>query len=349
MANYPLDTEVHQQLVQLLEQGHNCALVTILRASGSVPRQAGTKAIVSEDGSLWGTIGGGLLEAKAQQVAMECLQSKQIAVFDFSFSGASAQNNEPICGGNLRVFVDPNVKQNFVIYEQVARSLKEHQRGTLLTTLQKSTSQVNVTWLLDATEEINNFPFDESVKQALNKALDSSSPIYFVTSDGQSEGLAEPLQPTPLLLIAGGGHVGQALSWQARLVGFRIAVYDDRPEFCQPSLYPPGTLLRSNDVRDFFDEFPRTPDTYIALVGRNHQVDMRALKLCLHSSAAYIGVMGSQRKIALMRREFKDYKEQLDRLYAPIGLDIKAQTVPEIAASIVGQLIAVRRGAKISS
>lgn len=349
MANYPLDTEVHQQLVQLLVEGHNCALVTILRASGSVPRQAGTKAIVSADGSLWGTIGGGLLEAKAQQVATECLQSKQPEVFDFSFSGASAQNNEPICGGNLRVLIDPNVKRNFAIYAQVANDLREHQRGTLLTTLQKSTSQVNVTWLLDATEKLNNFPFDESVKQAINKALNSSSPIYFVTSDGQSEGLAEPLQPTPLLLIAGGGHVGQALSWQARMAGFRIAVYDDRLEFCQASLYPPGTLLHSNDVKDFFDEFPLTPDTYIALVGRNHLADMQALKLCLHSSAAYIGVMGSQRKIALMQREFKDYEDQFNRLYAPIGLDINAQTVPEIAASIVAQLIAVRRGAKISS
>jgi xanthine dehydrogenase accessory factor len=349
MANYPLDTEVHQQLVQLLAEGRNCALVTILRASGSVPRQAGTKAIVSEDGSLWGTIGGGLLEAKAQTVAMGCLQSKQPAVFDFAFSGASAQNNEPICGGNLRVLIDPNVKRNFMIYAQVASDLNQHQRGTLLTTLQKSTSQVNVTWLPDATGKLNDFPFDESVKQALNKALNSSSPIYFVTSDGQNEGLAEPLQPTPLLLIAGGGHVGQALSWQARMVGFRIALYDDRPEFCQPSLYPPSTLLRSNDVKDFFDEFPLTPDTYIALVGRNHQVDMKALEVCLNSQAAYIGVMGSQRKIALLQREFQDYQEQLHRLYAPIGLDINAQTVPEIAASIVAQLIAVRRGAKTSS
>jgi xanthine dehydrogenase accessory factor len=349
MATFPLDTEVHQQLVQLLDEGRDCALILVLRTAGSVPREAGTKAIVSRDGSLWGTIGGGLLEAKARSIASECLQSNQPTAFDFAFSGASAQRAEPICGGNLRVLIDPHVRANYAVYAQIARDLSQHKRGILLTTLQKSTSQVEVKWMPETTGNLDGFTCDASVRHALDIALNSSSAIYFSTPGGQSEGLAEPIYPTPLLLIAGGGHVGQALAWQADLVGFRIAVYDDRPEFCDASLYPPGTLLRSGDIAGFFEEFPLTLDTYIALVGRNHQVDMKALKLCLHSSATYIGVMGSRRKIALMRRELEDCAEQFHRLHAPIGLDIGAQTVPEVAASIVAQLIAVRRGLKITS
>lgn len=349
MAIYPLDKDVHQQLVQLLDEGHDCALITVLRSSGSVPREAGTKAIVCADGSLWGTIGGGLLEARAKILALQCLQSKQPTVFDFGFSGSSAQKNEPICGGNLRVLIDPNVEANYEAYAQAANALTQHQRGFLRTTWDKTTSQMEVIYLPAEEEDKDKFYFDENTRQAFKLAFVSLSPTHFSTVNGQKEGLIEPLLPMPLLLIAGGGHVGQALAWQASMVGFRIAVYDDRPEFCDSSLYPPHTLLRSGEVADFFGEFALTPDTYIALVGRNHQVDMKALQLCLHSSAAYIGVMGSQRKIALMRREFADCEEQFHRLHAPIGLDINAQTVPEIAASIVAQLIAVRRGAKTLS
>ena len=92
---------------------------------------------------------------------------------------------------------------------------------------------------------------------------------------------------------------------------------------------------------------PVTPDTYIALVSRGHLVDSNALAACIHRPAAYVGMMGRRRKVALVRRQFIESglatAEQFDRVHAPIGLHIGAETVPEIAASIVAQLIEVRR------
>ena len=153
--------------------------------------------------------------------------------------------------------------------------------------------------------------------------------------------------PAPLLVIVGGGHVGQALAWQAGLVGFDLLVLDDRAEFTDPALYPPGAATRRGEVAAELAGLALGPDTFVAIVTRGHQHDRAALAACVRGPAAYVGMIGSKRKVAMIRRDLLESgqasREQLDRVYAPIGLDIGAQTVPEIAASIVAQLIAVRR------
>ncbi|MCZ7639802.1 MAG: XdhC family protein [Verrucomicrobia bacterium] len=96
--------------------------------------------------------------------------------------------------------------------------------------------------------------------------------------------------------------------------------------------------------------FPVNPDTYIVLVTRGHRHDAVALEACIHRPAAYLGMIGSERKVGMVKRDFlqsgKATPAEWARVFAPIGLDIGAQTVPEIAASIIAQLIAVRRGVR---
>ncbi len=184
----------------------------------------------------------------------------------------------------------------------------------------------------------------------LRKAIAEDKPQFFVTAlqeQGAVEGLTEPLIPAPLLIIAGGGHVGQALAEQARFVGFDIVVVEDRPQFADAALYPADVATRRGMLAGIEHEFPITQDTYVAIVGRGHLADSENLAACIGKPAAYIGMLGSRRKIALLRQHFiesgKATAERFDHVHAPIGLDIGAQTVPEIAASIVAQLVAVRR------
>lgn len=160
--------------------------------------------------------------------------------------------------------------------------------------------------------------------------------------------LVEPVTPPPLLLIAGGGHVGQALARQGALVGFDVLVVDDRSEFTDPALFGPGVRTRCGDIARELARFPVAADTYIAIVTRGHQHDRAALAACIRSPAAYIRMIGSRRKVAMVRQDLLESgaatEAELGRVCAPIGLDIGAETVPEIAASIVAELIAVRRG-----
>ena len=159
--------------------------------------------------------------------------------------------------------------------------------------------------------------------------------------------LVEPLIPRPVLLVVGGGHVGQAVAEQASLVGFEIVVVDDRPEFTRAELFPGGATTRCGPPDEEVAELPFGADTYVVIVTRGHQHDAQVLAACLRRPAAYVGMIGSRRKVALMRQDFirsgRAAAEELGRVYAPIGLDVGAVTVPEIATSIVAQLIAVRR------
>jgi xanthine dehydrogenase accessory factor len=191
------------------------------------------------------------------------------------------------------------------------------------------------------------FPNAEAVRSALAREETGS----FVKESPQDEQcvevLVEPLIPNPLLVIAGGGHVGQALAVQADLLGFDILVFDDRPEFTATELFPEGVSSRCGPIDEEIDRLSIGDDTYIVIVTRNHQHDAEALAACLHKPAAYIGMIGSRRKVGIIRKEWVESGRataaEFDRVYAPIGLDIGSVTVPEIAASIAAQLIAVRR------
>jgi xanthine dehydrogenase accessory factor len=128
-----------------------------------------------------------------------------------------------------------------------------------------------------------------------------------------------------------------------------VLVIDDRPEFADPALFAAGVRTRCGRLADEQATLPLDADTYVVIVTRGHQHDAEALAACIHAPVAYLGMIGSRRKVALVRQSFLEdglaTAAELDRVFAPIGLPIGAVSVPEIAVSIAAQLIAVRRGA----
>ena len=191
------------------------------------------------------------------------------------------------------------------------------------------------------------FPSAES----LRAILAGEQPVLLV-ADAVSETprreiLVEPILPKPVLLIVGGGHVGQAVAREADAVGFEIVVIDDRPEFTAAELFPAAAVTHCGAIDEEVAHFPMAGDTYVVIVTRGHRQDAAALAACLGRPAAYLGMIGSRRKVALMREALVDSGQfpaaEFDRVHAPIGVDLGAVTVPEIAVSIVAQLIAVRR------
>src|SRR5882672_10505403 len=107
MLTHPVVTDIYQKVAELLRAGERFALAVVMKDAGSTPRKAGTKAIIDEEGSIWGTIGGGLLESDARKMAMEAIRSGKPKVFDFRFAGTSAAEDKPVCGGNMRILIDP--------------------------------------------------------------------------------------------------------------------------------------------------------------------------------------------------------------------------------------------------
>ena len=91
MSIHPLNSEVHQALINFMDEGRACALAMILNGSGTIPRPAGTKASVDASGAIWGTVGGGLLEAETQRRAVQAIQAGCPTLFDFRFAGSSGR------------------------------------------------------------------------------------------------------------------------------------------------------------------------------------------------------------------------------------------------------------------
>ncbi len=158
----------------------------------------------------------------------------------------------------------------------------------------------------------------------------------------------EPVGLAPVLVVIGVGHVGKALAELGKWAGFRVIVSDDREDYCNPEYLPgmdgyvvckPGKLPECIDI---------TPHTYIAAVTRGLPVDADLIPALLATEAAYIGLIGSRRRWALTVKALKDERglsdEQLGRVFAPIGLELNAETPQEIAISILAQIIMVRRG-----
>jgi xanthine dehydrogenase accessory factor len=313
-----------REIVQFIRSGQPFALGLVLSAEGSTPREAGTRAIFEAEGRIHGTLGGGPVEAEAQRQAVEACRTGQARAFEFELAGDTPSGHEPICGGRMRVLLDPTASKDAGAYEAAALALERRERGVLGTTIRPDMTTAARWWAETSKEQVE-----------LAQGTDGS------------ETLIEPVVPAPLLLIAGGGHVGQALAAQAAPIGFDITVLDDRPEFADAALFPAGTVTQCGEIAQTLGEQPIGADTYIVVVTRGHQYDAEALRACIRRPAAYIGMIGSRRKIALMREEFVASgwatAEEWDRVFAPIGVDIGAETVPEIATSIAAQLIAVRR------
>ncbi|NWG17030.1 MAG: XdhC family protein [Chloroflexi bacterium] len=158
----------------------------------------------------------------------------------------------------------------------------------------------------------------------------------------------EPVGVSPALLVIGGGHVGRALAELGKWVGYRVIVSDDREAFCNPDYLPgmdgyivckPGEITTCVEI---------TPQTYVAAVTRGLPVDLDLIPALLQTEAAYIGLIGSRRRWALAVKALKEERglseEQIKRVYAPIGLELNAETPHEIAISILAQIILVQRG-----
>lgn len=157
----------------------------------------------------------------------------------------------------------------------------------------------------------------------------------------------EEIEPAPRLLIAGAGHVAQALASLAGQVGFVISVIDDRADFASKERFPDAQAICVGDVDIELPKLGIDANTYIVIVTRGHHRDAAALRAVIASDARYIGMIGSRRKVRTVLGQLFDDGVPRERLYcvhAPIGLEIGAVSTAEIAVSILAELIAVRRG-----
>jgi len=334
---------LYSKLVTLIDANAPFAFAAVVTATGSTPQKAGAKAIFEPSGAIHGTLGGGCLEAESRRRALDALDNGVPLLFDLRLDDDYGWDDGLICGGNVQVFIDPVPAKNRQAYEQAAALIREGRRGVLVVLAEGSGGDVGTAlcWTEDTPAPSASAVGAEQLQACLDKGRPQLVPL-----DGGSYYL-EPIERTPTLLIAGGGHVGQATARVASWLGFDVTVIDDRPAFTQASLYPDGVRTICGDIPKEVGAFPINSTTYILIVTRGHRHDGVVLKECIHSPAAYIGMIGSRRKVHVIRKGFIEEgiatAADFERIHAPVGLDIGALSVEEIAVSIAAELVAVRR------
>ncbi|MFM7846008.1 MAG: XdhC family protein [Planctomycetota bacterium] len=351
--------ELLPELLEAITRQTNVAYCRLVETRGSTPQKAGATMLVFPDGSQAGTLGGGCVEAEVKRRALAVMQDGMPMVATFQLDSDYGWDDGLICGGRMRIVIQPIAGVEARHYfQQLAACLEAGQGITEAVVFESEASGLPVPafYLFDHQDRCQaTLVRTESSGSPANALPDTAEPplvrqhlVPLITRPRPyaQRGIAYlPVLPRCRLLIVGGGHVGRAVAELAIDLDFDVCVMDDREEYVSAERFPRVQQRLSGPIDEVLPAVSITPDTFCLIVTRGHSHDERALYHLADRGARYVGMIGSRRKIKLIFADLLEAGvsvEVLRRVHAPVGLDIGSQTVPEIAVSICAELIAFR-------
>ena len=332
------DTSIEARLLDLIKAGEPVALTQVVGTEGSTPQVPGAAALFTRDGLVAGTVGGGTAEAKTQKAAARALRTGRSVLLSFDLAGEVNLDADGVCGGAMRILVDADPGRHRSVFAALVRAGRARRPGLLAVLFRPERRNrgfaVRRAWIPAARPAarlkalgLARFRDEAAAAAAENKPrLAAAKPGWIYL---------EPRRPAPRLIIAGAGHVGLAVAGLGVFLGFAVEIIDDRPEFASPERFPGVERVTVGDPARVLERAAIDGTTSIVLVTRGHR----------RRPAVYIGMIGSRRKVGLLRDEFLARgwasAAQWDRIHSPIGLPIGSRTVEEIAVSIAAELVAV--------
>ena len=353
--------EMLADLNQTLEAGRDCVYCAVVETRGSTPQKAGAAMLVFPDGRQVGTLGGGCVEAEVKRQALRTLSgdgATRTEVLTFCLDDNYGWDDGLICGGRMTILADPmtaRTSRKFRAYYEHFRKVVEAGAGcteAVVISPEPANVPIGSRYLFDATGKLIDQIADTKAPEAVIQGL---APLQKRPKPNHQHGVAYlPILPRITLLIVGGGHVGQAVAKLGADVDFDVWVLDDRDAYANRTRFPAAQRHLVGDIGQQLQALrPEiTPSVYALIVTRGHGHDEEALYHLATTPAGYVGMIGSKRKIKLIYEDLlarRVPQAALEKVHAPLGFDIGSQTVPEIAVSIVAELIACRnRGGTIA-
>ncbi|HDS16335.1 MAG TPA: XdhC/CoxI family protein [Proteobacteria bacterium] len=336
-----------KDLLQTLEKEGRAALCTIIERRGSVPREVGARMLVRPDGSISGTIGGGIGEHEVIKAALQNLHLGLSRELNFSLAGEQGLDSAAICGGNFTIFI---------------ACWEKNEDGDLAAGICVNLEQGKTPWLLETRPQGGpgktlRALYNQEHRQAITTFGKSGVPPLHLnppTIDTNPEAAVRPVEiagldcllshiiPAPQMIIFGGGHLARPLVEMAAWCRFAVTVIDDRPEFSNRERFPAADRVLTADMEDIRGFHQPGPQVYLILITREHKHDYILLKQLLGTEYAYLGMIGSRRRTSQVKQRLLDEgfsENEIKRLCSPIGLEIGAQTPAEIAISIMAEII----------
>lgn len=335
------------ELEKAVQQKQPVCYTCLVETRGSTPQKPGAAMLIFRDGSQVGTLGGGCVEAEVKRRALRLIDSNTPEIMTFQLDSDYGWDDGLICGGRMKVLVDPiSTEEDLQYFKSMNQLLASDQGCTEAIVMNPETAEGGSEtdrFLIDANSNIVAFRGQEEPPAQLWNGLKpiDNRPRPYVSSSIAYLTFHQTCQ----LIIVGCGHIGQKVAELASEVDFEIIAVDDRQEFCNPERFPTAKQLIVGNFDTALSDFSVNRNTFIIIVTRGHNHDEEALGHLAESPAKYIGMIGSRRKVKLI---FEDLlrsgtpREALEKVHAPLGFDIGSQTVPEIALSIVTELVAYR-------
>ena len=332
------EMDIYEAIDDYLSRGKGGTIATITKKMGAAPREEGAKMFIGDDGNLFGTIGGGCVEAEVWQEAKRLANGRTVKVLHYQMNGRLVEDEGMICGGNVDVFLEPIHERFKGLYTEVADLEKRGKSALIITRHSEGSFRKS---LVREDGSVAGDELEEAAKVSFQQYINARKPI--VLGDGT---VVEPIVSSSFLYIFGAGHVSQYVSRIAAMVDFNIVVVDDRSDFANAERFPEAQEIIVEDFQDVFRHVNFHGDEYVAILTRGHKHDALVLEEVMKRPTRYVGMIGSKRKTEMVFQHLKTMgfpESDLKRVHAPIGLDIEAETPQEIAVSIVAEMIGVKR------
>lgn len=348
--------EIFERAAESVQNGEPCVLATVVRTTGMTPQKAGARQLFLSDGTAVGTLGGGCVEGDIWYRARQILKKEAGPEFHhYHLNADIAEQDGLVCGGNMYFYLQPLWPQTSFLdaAQEIVHACEAGPPVALATVVAPPESPHFGAMMLirqDATFSgtLGDPELEEIAAKTAQKFMRFGGCELLRAPDGTEvfvEGFAQP----PTLVILGGGHVGKAVYDFARMVGFRVIIVDDRPEFANAQRFPHAAQTVVAEFGRAFEKVEIGANAFILVATRGHRFDDAATRAAVNTPARYIGLLGSKRKNLLIFKELRQAgvpEERIAEIHAPVGLDIGAITREEIALSIVSEMVKELRGGK---
>ena len=345
---------IEQTACELLAKGQAFVLATVVRHQGATPRTAGSKMIITRKGLVFGTVGGGMLEARVMARAPRLIERGQSELMLFELGGELETSQDMICGGSVDVLLAciAPTGVNVEIFGQWRQMTEQNRRGCLVTVAQPAGDglyRVSHCLITPEGKTVGRLTLEPS---SLERIIGSARDAQRIQTLWLEKTLAvvEPATKISAAYLFGAGHVARPTAHLAAMTGFQVWVLDDRDAYAIPERFPEAHHVRLlGGFERAFDDLSVDSDSYVIIFTHGHLHDKMVLARTLATDAGYIGMIGSRRKrdtIYDALREEGVSERHIERVHCPIGLAIGAETPEEIAVSIVAEMI-LHRSRKI--
>jgi xanthine dehydrogenase accessory factor len=331
-------------ILNLLAKGEDLVLARVISVKGSSPREAGAVMLMSKNGGITGTVGGGLIEAAIMDKGRELFASRGWAKLEFDMTGDDIKTADMVCGGNMEVMVEliPACADTMKLFADMNENRCHNRTSYLVTKLPDAGSDYGIQRKLLSVGGLHDIPAKPNLLEEAIMTLVESGVVHV------EEGTywVDVIKPRGIVYIMGAGHISREVSDLAQRVGFTTVVMDDRSEYANRERFGKAAeIVVLKSFEGCFEGFCIDDNSYIVIVTRGHGYDKKVLEQALRTRAGYVGMIGSIRKRDAIYRSLVEEgitTEQIKQVYCPIGLKMDSETPAEIAVSIVGELINVR-------